>query len=402
MDFTPITMMQELLKCGTNIPLWHYDTDGHLIETNAAHLVLDKILGFIGGIEYMLEYARNNRRPLVLGSDMGLMWCAVFETDKNTLTGIYLIGPVYNAEVSSSLLEQSAGRYHIDPSFRRQYIRIMKDISVVPSLMLQQYCLMLHYCVTGEKLNRSDIQFQPRNKMITPLSLEAELPDFDRAQTYSAEQTLLRMLREGDLNYKQAITQANHLFNPAYPQQHVSLQHAVIRATGFAAQCIRETITAGISTDTAYAIGDGYIESMAQSKTISELTLLTLSMYEDFLFRVRKHRTSPKVSPQIRSCRDYIELHAQQELKLGQLAKQVGYSEYYLSRKFKKEMGISISTYIKLVRVEQSKLMLISTNQTVAQIADSLHFASSSHFSESFREVVGKTPQQYRLENQKF
>ena len=65
-------------------------------------------------------------------------------------------------------------------------------------------------------------------------------------------------------------------------------------------------------------------------------------------------------------------------------------------------MGISISTYIKLVRVEQSKLMLISTNQTVAQIADSLHFASSSHFSESFREVVGKTPQQYRLENQKF
>jgi len=132
------------------------------------------------------------------------------------------------------------------------------------------------------------------------------------------------------------------------------------------------------------------------------LTSLTLSMYEDFIFRVRKHRTNPKVSSQIRSCRDYIELHAEHELKLPTLAKQVGYSEYYLSRKFKKEMGISISAYIKVVRVERSKLMLVGTGFPIAQIADTFHFASSSHYSEAFREITGKTPQQYRLDNQKY
>ena len=159
---------------------------------------------------------------------------------------------------------------------------------------------------------------------------------------------------------------------------------------------------AGISADTAYAVGDGYIESMAQCKSVLELNSLNLSMFEDFIFRVRKHRTNPKVSPQIRSCRDYIELHTEQELKLSHLAKQVGYSEYYLSRKFKKEMGVSIGTYIKYVRVERSKLMLVSTANPISQIADMLHFASSSHFSEAFREVVGKPPQQYRIENQKY
>lgn len=402
MDSTSIHTMQELLKCGTNIPLWHYDTGGHLLETNAEHLVLDKVLGFIGGIQYMLEYAKHNRKPLVLGSDMGLMWCAVFESDKLDLQSIYLIGPVYNTEVSVEFLEDSAQRYHIDPAFRRQYVAIMKEISVVPGLMFQQYCLMLHYCVNGEKLNRSDIQFQPRNKVIHPLPTETDGQTYDRAQNYLSEQMLLQMVREGNINYKQAIAQANHLFNPMYPRHRESLPKAIITSTAFATLCIWESIRAGISTDTAYAIGDGYIDSMAQCKSLSDLTSLNLSMFEDFIFRVRKHRTNPKVSAQIRFCRDYIELHAEQALKLPDLAKQVGYSEYYLSRKFKKEMGVSISTYIKYVRVEHSKMMLVSSGMPISQIADSLHFASSSHYSESFREVTGKTPQQYRAENQTY
>ena len=122
MDTQPISMMQQLLTCGTNIPLWHYDTDGHLLDTSAEHLVLDKILDFIGGIRYMLEYAQKSRKPLILGSDMGLMWCAVFAFEKKVPKSIYLIGPVFNAEVSVSLLEESANRYHIDHAFRKQYV----------------------------------------------------------------------------------------------------------------------------------------------------------------------------------------------------------------------------------------------------------------------------------------
>ena len=53
-------------------------------------------------------------------------------------------------------------------------------------------------------------------------------------------------------------------------------------------------------------------------------------------------------------------------------------------------------------RLEHSKMMLVSSGAPISQIADDLHFASSSPYSESFREVTGKTPQQYRVENQKY
>lgn len=395
-----VSLLKELLKCGTDIPLWHYDTVGHLLDTNSQHLVLDKILGFIGCIDYMLEYAGKSKKPLILGSDMGLQWCAVFETENETLKSIYLIGPVYNAEVPETFLEESARRYQIDPSFQKQYIRIMKGISVVPSLLFQQYCLMLHYCINGEKLNRSDIQYQPRNKIFFSAPTESEPGSFDRVAAYQTEAVLLRMIREGDAQYKQAVAKADHLFNALHARNQPTLPSAVIQAASFANLCIREAIAAGISPDTAFAVGEGYIESMRQCRSFSELTSLNLTMYEDFIFRVRKHRTNPAVSSQIKRCRDYIELHAGEELKLAELAKHIGYSEYYLSRKFKKEMGVSIGTYIKYVRVEHSKIMLVSSSQPIAQIAEKLHFASSSHFSEAFREVTGKTPQQYRRNNQ--
>ena len=397
-----IVLFQELLKCGTNIPLWHYDTDGHLLETNSEHLVLNKILDFIGGIDYMLEYALKKTKPLILVSDLGLQWCAVYKTDKEHLESIYLIGPVYGAEIGDAFLLESAEHYQIDSSFRKLYVRIMKEISVVPGLLFQQYCLMLHFCVNGEKLNRSDIQYQPREKVILPAPAEKNSNNFDRLGAYESELILLQMLREGNLLYKQAITRADHLFNAMYPYANHTLQSAIVDATSFTSLCIRESISAGLSPDTAFAVGYGYISSMLQCRSFSELTSLNLIMYEDFIFRIRKHHTNPVVSTSIRNCRDYIELHADEELKLVDLAQQVGYSEYYLSRKFKQEMGLSINAYIKKIRVERAKLMLSTTQTPIHQIAVDLHFASSSHFAENFREITGKTPQQYRIENQPY
>ena len=401
MEISVLSEMQELLSCGTNIPIWHYDPEGHLEYTNSDHLVMDKVLRFIGGISYMLAYGQQGRKPLVLGSDMGLMWCAVFAKEKDILRGVYLIGPVFNGEVSAAFMEESIERYHIDPLFRKQYLQTLRDISVVPSVVFFQYALMLHFRVTGEKLNRADIQFQPRSTIISPLVSDSA-DGGSYMQMYHSEQALLRILREGDMNYKQAVADSHHLFGQITEPHRQSILHAIIRATGFATLCIREAITAGISTDTAYAVGEGYIENMIQCRTVAELSSINLAMFEDFVFRVHRHRTNPAVSPQIQNCREYIELHAEQPIDLPLLARQVGYSPYYLSRKFKAEMGVSISSYIKYVRVERSKLMLGSTNVPIAQIAVTLQFASSSHFSESFKDVTGKTPQQYRAENQRF
>lgn len=395
-----MALMQELLSCGTHIDLWRYGMDGHLVSASADKLVLDKIFEATGNKAYMLEHAGQYTAPLIMGAQLGLMWCAVFQRREEKNQSVYVLGPVFNSEISISTLEQSIQTFDVDRTWRQGYINLLQSLPVVSSILFFQYALMVHYCVTGEKLNRSDLHFQKR----APSAAQNEdsvISRRDRMHVWLAERTLLDMVREGDLNYQNAISQANLMSAGVPTGSKNPILQAIVSCTSFTSLCVREAIQAGISPDTAYSVGDSYIQSMVQCKTITELHSINHAMYEDFIMRVHKHRTNPNVSIQIQNCRDYIESHADQELSLGALAKLAGYSESHLSRKFKEEMGITIRTYIQYARVERAKTLLTTTADSISKIALDLHFCSSSHFSDVFQEVTGQKPSQYRLQQQK-
>lgn len=71
----------------------------------------------------------------------------------------------------------------------------------------------------------------------------------------------------------------------------------------------------------------------------SELTAISHTMYEDFIKRVHKKRSNPQLSSLVQRCCDYIEMHVEEKLRIRDLAQKLGYTEYYLSKRFKKEVG---------------------------------------------------------------
>lgn len=397
-----LALMRELLSCGTQIDLWHYSAGGDLISTTSEHLVLDKIFEGTGNKSFLISYAQKNQLPIILGADLGMMWCAVFHRMEGKPHSIFVLGPVFHTEISSKTIEESVRHHNIDLGWRQSYMHLMRELPVVSSILFFQYALMVHYCITGEKLRRSDIQHRAWSSTEgTKDSAADTAPRRDRIQTWLAERTLLNMVREGDLNFQKAIDQAGNVSNGVRSGGKNPLLHALVSCTSFTSLCVREAIEAGISPEMAYSVGDSYIQSMVAAKDISELNAISHTMYEDFIMRVHKHRTNPHVSHYIQACRDYIELHTDEALSLSVLARRVGYSESHLSRKFKQEMGVSVSTYIKYARVERAKFMLTATQNSVSKIAESLQFCSSSHFSDAFQEVTGMKPQQYRKEHQK-
>ena len=66
------------------------------------------------------------------------------------------------------------------------------------------------------------------------------------------------------------------------------------------------------------------------------------------------------------------------------------------SQKFKKETGRNITQYIKERKIERAKMLLISSKQSIQEISDSLGFCNHSYFSETFRQVTGMTPGEFR------
>lgn len=59
-------------------------------------------------------------------------------------------------------------------------------------------------------------------------------------------------------------------------------------------------------------------------------------------------------------------------------------------------MGVSVTDYIKAARIERAKLLLTSTDLSIQDIADRLHYCSRSYFSTVFLDTVGCTPTKYR------
>jgi transcriptional regulator GlxA family with amidase domain len=78
------------------------------------------------------------------------------------------------------------------------------------------------------------------------------------------------------------------------------------------------------------------------------------------------------------------------------IAQHVQVSRRHLERLFLAEIGMSPSTFALKLRLSNAYNLLVTTKNSIIDIAMQCGFMSNSHFSRSFRSVHGKTPSQVR------
>ncbi|MDF2789742.1 MAG: helix-turn-helix protein, partial [Neobacillus sp.] len=93
---------------------------------------------------------------------------------------------------------------------------------------------------------------------------------------------------------------------------------------------------------------------------------------------------------------DYIEKNYDQMITLEGVAKEFFLSTGYLSRYFKKKMGMGFSRYLMNSRLKHSMKDLLYSNDSISQIAMNNGFPNTKSFSTFFKEVYGMTPHVYR------
>lgn len=390
-----MALLQDLIRCGNEIYTWCYNADGQLLHSNCPEEdIWGTAFSLFGCKEDMLRHGKENSRPIALGTAFGLIWGVGFEKADGALHRAYVIGPVFFSDVSMKSIEKGFSHYgdiEISLSWKHRFLTALPKLPVAHNIILSRYMLMLHYCLTGEKLDVSDLNFNTVATFETPTAQRR-----DRHKVWAAEQALLHMVRVGDLNYKSALNNSILISNGVPVQGSEPLRQAKTSLIVFASIICRAAIEGGLSPEEAYSVGDAYIQSVERTTEYSDLVTISPIMYDDFVRRVHKCRTNPKLSKQVQRCCDYIEMHLDEKVQAKDLAALVGYSEYYITRCFKEETGIYINDYIKFAKVERAKVLLTSTEQTVLEISEQLGFSTRSYFSYAFRQVAGCTPIEYR------
>ena len=162
------------------------------------------------------------------------------------------------------------------------------------------------------------------------------------------------------------------------------------------AMITRHCVEAGMELEQAYRLSDFYILKMDSMTTTEDIAALHDSMVLDFTGKMLLIKKQSIISKSITMCIEYVYNHIHDRITIEDLAAYTDLSPSYLSRLFKKELGISVSDYIREKKIDKAQNLLKYSDFTPVEIANYLSFSSQSHFIQAFEKMVGMTPKKYR------
>lgn len=92
----------------------------------------------------------------------------------------------------------------------------------------------------------------------------------------------------------------------------------------------------------------------------------------------------------------FIHKNYAHDIKLKDISDQFQIQKSYLSRQFKREVGITFSDYLMTYRLKRALLLMDVTKHSFTDIALTVGFDSSTYFSTCFKKVYKMTPSEYK------
>lgn len=140
------------------------------------------------------------------------------------------------------------------------------------------------------------------------------------------------------------------------------------------------------------AAGDSYIRDMLINQHLA--TLLTLVMAESW--HPEEQSSLPPKKQIIKPVKEYLDQNYKEKITLDGLANQFYINKYYLTKTFKEQYGVSITTYLQSIRITRAKQLLRFTEKSVEEIGYECGLGAPHYFSQTFKNVEGVPPSKYR------
>ncbi|MBU5673788.1 AraC family transcriptional regulator [Paenibacillus brevis] len=103
-----------------------------------------------------------------------------------------------------------------------------------------------------------------------------------------------------------------------------------------------------------------------------------------------------EIDPRIRRLCAYMQANLDRSLALHELAEYLYLSESHLRLLFRKTMGMSPSEYLRQLRLQRAKELLVNTSYSLKEIARLSGFQTLNHFSRVFRTCESVSATEYR------
>jgi AraC-like DNA-binding protein len=315
--------------------------------------------------------------------------------------GQIVIGPVFEIEPDERDLTILALRCGVGKNDLPAFRNAVHTIVQMPLNLLLMMLMSINFALNHEKLELKDIittaadqDFIRRQK--NRQQLEETAPSYQADllhNTYPLEQTMLAMVRSGNLAAVQAWADQAPAFRSGIVAEDElrQLKNIFIVSTTLIS---RAAIEGGMSPGESFSMSDAYIQQCEKLHLPIEIANMQYHVICEYTRRVQETKFGS--SRLIREVSAYVQQHMHESISTQQIADAMHISRPYLSKSFRQDTGVSLADFIRQRKVETAAELLLTTDQSAASIADYLGFSNASHFSAVFRKYRHMTPSAFR------
>lgn len=386
MEEQQIKTLQDVFFHSQNICSWDITTDMQLIYSNCPEQEFFYNMFLVSSCRTAIQaHFANSCFPLLVSDPIGFVWIAARNADVT-----YLLGPVFTSEMTEQYLHQVCRKMHLATETTERLWHFVRKVPAISYNTASSYACMLHYCVTGKAVMLNEVQVQ--NERIDYTAEEVIWGDLNYHGSWGMEQQLFKSIMEGRLEDFRS-TNIGSVGNIGNGNP---LRQAKNEIIVFSVLCSRAAILGGVSAEGALNLSDYFIQSVETADTVQEVYDLGAKMHRVYIQRVQDIKANSGQSSLVRACMDYVETHILEKISLNSMAKEVGYNEHYISRKFKSESGKSLVDYINHQKIQLAKIFLRDMKLSVSETSSRLAFSSPNYFSSVFKKQTGVNPAEYQ------
>lgn len=317
--------------------------------------------------------------------------------------GTILIGPTLSSDLDEKSLSSMIKENDIQHKYKRSLLEYYNHIVIMDYTSLWDICSLIFYNIYNYKLDLEDFRIYSEiidisNKSDTAFDITQSKKRRDSVfhHPQGFEVQLLQYIKEGNTeNLKEFLNSSTsglakgiHSRNPLRNEKNLFIS--------FTSLVSHAAMEGGLDWELALSLSDFYIQTVEECNTIVGINDLIVKMFFDYTDRVHKIKTC-NYSTNVVKCQNFIFEHLYEKISVSQIASKLSINSSYLSHLFKKEVGISISTYIQKERIDEAKKLIRAGEKSIADIYVPLGFIDQSHFTKTFKKITGINPKEYKL-----
>jgi two-component system response regulator YesN len=311
--------------------------------------------------------------------------------------GTIVVGPFIRKAYHPRLLREMIQKERLPLIMQRQLQQCYNTLMMIDEGKQQAISYLLINVFTSGMIQpqRVEIALPPSESTAVKFKYDLEQNRELVERRYEVENKILHAIAKGDLHMlKQAMEESKgipwpyrHPNAPVRSMKNLSLSHNTL--------CRKAAESAGVHPLYLDSISGKFAIQIEQAQSIGELEALYEEMPQVYCKAVSELAIAALPSL-IREAVTYIRFNIDQPLSLSHIADTLGVHPSYLSRAFKKELGMTLTEYINKLRIEEAKYLLDHENASVTQAALSVGYNDPNYFSKVFTRLEHVTPHDYR------